>query len=395
MSGRTITASILGFFVFCSFTATAEAIVLSDDFTGGLNLPWLFLDDLGNTPPDFISVTFDDADQDLKFIGSATDYDENFDLSLRTVGYVGLFNQDYFFPDEVHVMATFSLLENVTLGFEGPDLGNNDVALVARGEGLDGYVFSLDAQRAAIDLVRVDNGSIVALGDDSILYEIPGIEQDGTYTLEMSAVDDILSGRVYDESMTLLGEVTVQEDTYESGWAGLGAAINDEGEESQKTLIAASFDDFWASDSPKTNVDPPGIDELTEAINLGLTDSRFDIDENGTVNAEDRVAWVREIGKTYFGDATLDGEFNSGDMVQVFARGKYETGAEALWADGDWNGDGVFASGDMVTAFADGGYERGQPTGAVAVPEPGGWLLLLLGVAALVGVRRGRDPWRF
>ena len=33
-----------------------------------------------------------------------------------------------------------------------------------------------------------------------------------------------------------------------------------------------------------------------------------------------------DLANTYFGDADLNGEFNSSDMVQVFANGKYETG---------------------------------------------------------------------
>ncbi len=390
MSGRVFLAAAVSFIAVCSFPATVEAIDLSDDFTGGLNLPWIFLDDLGESPPEFTDVTFNDADQDLKFIGSATEYDENLELSLSTTGYVGFGDFDYLFDNEVHLRVTFSLLENMTLGFADSELSNNDVYLVARGEGLSGYVFSLDAERAAIDLVRVDDGAIVALGDDSILYDIEGIEQDGTYTLELSAVDDILSGRVYDESMTLLGEVEVQEDSYESGWAGLGAAINDEGEEFERTLIAVSFDDFWASDS--IEVDIPDIDELTAAINLGLTDPRFDIDKNGKVDPDDRVAWVHDVNNTYFGDANLDGEFDSGgDFVQVFVAGKYETGAAASWAEGDWDGDGIFGTGDMVMAFVDGGYEQGPKTGAQAVPEPGGGLLLLLGMSLLMPRRQRRD----
>ena len=389
MCSRWFSACVLGSIVCWSFAATAEAVVLTDDFTGGLNLPWVFLDDLGNSPPDFTSVTFDDPDQDLKFIGSADDYDENLDLSLSTTGYVGFGNPAYLFDDEVHVRVTFSLLENMTLGFEDSVLGNNDVYVVARGEGLNGYVFSLDAERAAIDLVRVDDGAIVALGDDAILYDIEGIEQDGTYTLQLSAVEDILTGQIYDESMTLLGEVSVQEDTYPDGWVGLGAAINDEGEELDRTLIAARFDDFWASDS--ADVDIPDIDELTAAINMGLTDPRYDIDQNGTVDADDRVAWVHDINNTYFGDANLDGQFDSGgDFVQVFVAGKYETGAAASWAEGDWDGDGFFASGDMVTAFVDGGYEQGPRENALAVPEPAGGLLWLLGLTSLIAGHRRR-----
>ena len=65
-------------------------------------------------------------------------------------------------------------------------------------------------------------------------------------------------------------------------------------------------------------------------------------------------------------------------MVQVFQRGKYETGQRAGWAEGNWDADpdGVFNSSDMVAAFADGGYEKGLRTDAAAVPEPGAWLLV-------------------
>ena len=66
--------------------------------------------------------------------------------------------------------------------------------------------------------------------------------------------------------------------------------------------------------------------------------------------------WVDDLKNTWIGDANLNGEFNSGDMVQVFARGKYETLETAGWEDGDFNGDTLFGSGDMVAAFVGGGY---------------------------------------
>jgi hypothetical protein len=90
------------------------------------------------------------------------------------------------------------------------------------------------------------------------------------------------------------------------------------------------------------------------------------------------------------GDANLDGEFNSADMVQVFVRGKYEKETAAGWDDGDWNFDQVFTSGDMVVAFIEGAYEKGVrlPPLAVAVPEPSALVLLILG--ALLGRLHGR-----
>jgi hypothetical protein len=92
------------------------------------------------------------------------------------------------------------------------------------------------------------------------------------------------------------------------------------------------------------------------------------------------------IKRTYYGDANLNGEFNSSDLVDVFQLGQYEDGvaANSGWAAGDWNGDREFDSSDFVTAFQAGGYEQG-PRGAVAasaIPEPGTGLLA--GIALLV-----------
>ena len=79
---------------------------------------------------------------------------------------------------------------------------------------------------------------------------------------------------------------------------------------------------------------------------------------------------------TYFGDANLDGEFNTRDMVVVFVAGQYEdeSSGNSTWTTGDWNGDAEFNSSDLVVAFADGGYEQGvRGSTATAVPEPLVW----------------------
>jgi hypothetical protein len=75
-------------------------------------------------------------------------------------------------------------------------------------------------------------------------------------------------------------------------------------------------------------------------------------------------------------------------MVQVFAAGKYETGEDAGWAEGDWDANLEFNSSDMVAAFADGGYEQGLKTDAAGVPEPAPVLLLVTGLMAVVFRRR-------
>jgi hypothetical protein len=406
VAGRSIATSILGFVVVSLLTATAQALDFDDDFTGGLNLPWVFLDELGDSPPSFTDVIYNDADQDLKFIGSASDYQQDaFDFNLNAIGYVGIQNPDYFFPNEVHVTATFSLLENVMLGFEDDvEPSNNDVFVIARGQGLNGYVFALDAERREADLVRIDDGQDFALGEDAVLRDLD-IDQDGIYTLRLSAVDNTLNGQLYDESMTLIGEVMVEEDTYEEGWTGLGASINDEGEDAFKTLIAASFDNFSASDSLDPGIlgdydnsgalDAPDLDLQAQVIASGVYDAEYDLNADLAVDFTDREIWVRDLKGTWIGDANLNGVFNSGDMVQVFVRGKYEKPETvADWEEGDWNGDTFFNSSDMVAAFVDGGYEKGPRIVAAvsAVPEPSGSVLLLTALIALAA-RRRRAAW--
>jgi hypothetical protein len=114
------------------------------------------------------------------------------------------------------------------------------------------------------------------------------------------------------------------------------------------------------------------INLLTTAVAQGSGETRFDVDGNGQVSDADRFYWVRNVKGTYFGDANLNGEFNSLDLVTVFQAGEYEDQATAnsTWGSGDWDGDGEFSSGDFVLAFQDGGYERGPRTLVPVVPEP-------------------------
>jgi hypothetical protein len=109
---------------------------------------------------------------------------------------------------------------------------------------------------------------------------------------------------------------------------------------------------------------------LSEAIRQGPYVAEFDWVSGGVLDQADLSYWIGEIKRTYIGDADLNGEFNSSDLVRIFTAGGYEDNIErnATWIDGDFNGDREFGTSDLVIAFQDSGYERGPRT--AAVPEP-------------------------
>jgi hypothetical protein len=54
-----------------------------------------------------------------------------------------------------------------------------------------------------------------------------------------------------------------------------------------------------------------------------------------------------------YGDANLDGRFDSSDLVAIFQAGEFEDGIakNSSWNEGDWNADGDFTSADLIAAF--------------------------------------------
>jgi hypothetical protein len=149
----------------------------------------------------------------------------------------------------------------------------------------------------------------------------------------------------------------------------------------QPPSILGDFD----SDGQLTAAD---IDILSAAVRDESIDARYDLNNDSLINGDDRIVWVQTIKNTHFGDANLDGQFGTADLVEVFQAGRYEDNIEgnATWATGDWNGDGEFSSADLVLCFQFGGFEEG-PVSAVAVPEPAGIALAVIGVLSLVARR--------
>ncbi|MCA9170121.1 MAG: hypothetical protein KDB23_20735, partial [Planctomycetales bacterium] len=142
-------------------------------------------------------------------------------------------------------------------------------------------------------------------------------------------------------------------------------------------------------------LDVNDLDVLGRAILADTADDSWDLNLDGRVDRDDQTIWLSKIKRTTYGDANLDGTFDSTDFVLIFQAGEYEDAValNSTWATGDWNGDREFTSGDLVMAFQLGVYADSAASRANvhAVPElrNGLWLLCIPGV-----IRRTRRSTR-
>jgi hypothetical protein len=133
-------------------------------------------------------------------------------------------------------------------------------------------------------------------------------------------------------------------------------------------IVSASFQDskiaMYLNQSQPGDLDADGnldaadIDLLCSAIRTGSTDAIFDLNGDRSITRSDMDTMIDDLIGTSYGDANLDGVFNSRDLVVIFQAGEYEDAAlgNSTWAEGDWNCDGDFTTADLVLAFQRGGY---------------------------------------
>ena len=122
-----------------------------------------------------------------------------------------------------------------------------------------------------------------------------------------------------------------------------------------------------------------------------LTEEMFNLNSDSVIDQADLRIWVKDSKHSWFGDANLDGEFNSLDIVSLLQAGEYEDGLwrNSTWSTGDWNADGEFDRADLILALQDGGYGQGPRAAlAAAVPEPGTWTLAVIGLVLWLFGRR-------
>ncbi len=140
----------------------------------------------------------------------------------------------------------------------------------------------------------------------------------------------------------------------------------------------------WRAASPTPGVDnlvsadvdfnKDGVQDLADlellAAGIRAGDLQFDLSGDGRADFVDYRQMVQVHLGLVFGDVTLDGIFNSSDLIAVFNTGEYEDGVDSnsTWIDGDWNGDGEFSSADLLRVFQEGTYVAEAQRAATAGP---------------------------
>ena len=124
--------------------------------------------------------------------------------------------------------------------------------------------------------------------------------------------------------------------------------------------------------------DVDGRDFLTwqRGLAAGTTHAQGDANDDGTVDAADLAIWLQQ-----YNSLTLDADFDDdndvdGNDLLIWQRGR-ATGTSH--AEGDANGDGAVDAADLAVWEAQ--YSTvGSQTAAIAVPEPLGLALLIVGL---------------
>jgi len=100
------------------------------------------------------------------------------------------------------------------------------------------------------------------------------------------------------------------------------------------------------------------IDSAYAAIESGVTDRIFDLNNDMQVNEDDVDTLLRDVFNTVRGDANLDGRVAFSDFLSL-SRAFGTTGG---WANGDFSGDGEITFDDFLSLSRNFGYSSDADT---------------------------------
>jgi hypothetical protein len=237
------------------------------------------------------------------------------------------------------------------------------------------------------------------ISNSSPWYEVLGVLESDEYIPYTQGFEEInhwilevVDGTATITTIDSFGDentLTVSDPAYQGGYVGIQLYAQSGVEFDNFTITP--LDDTVAGDFNGSGaLDAADIDDLTVQVAGGTNPAAYDLNADSLVNGGDISVWVKDLFNSWIGDANLDGQFNSSDLVAVLASGTYEVDVDSVWSSGDFNGDRRTNSGDLVAALSDGGYEAGPRAAVQAVPEPSAAVLLGLACGLIAIVRRRR-----
>jgi hypothetical protein len=120
---------------------------------------------------------------------------------------------------------------------------------------------------------------------------------------------------------------------------------------------------------------------LTDVVDAGSNDPRFNLTGDEVVNLIDRDTWITKIKKTTLGDANLDGRVEFSDFLAL----SKNYGQPGDWAAGDFDGDRQIQFPDFLILSEN--YGRGSMA-TTSVPEPTAGTLFAIAAIAFIPFRR-------
>lgn len=327
-------------------------------------------------------------------------FDPWFEVSDSTPSRLNLFARGILDPGQYRIEGTIVDAAGHSITVEETHTVNDDfhgpsVVDVTRNENVEGYVESISVRfNGLIDVETVTTHSVGVRysadpqffdGDDEWIADADGDFQwdatlsrivwmpavalhEGYYQLHVkSGVDGVRDhyGRMLDgEFLNAMIPGSDSPFIWNRNPSGDGVPGGDFRE---TFVVAAPMAGDLDGDGTANEAD---LIRMCHQLDAGDYERSFDVNGDGDLTFNDFRYLVETQFGTAAGDANLDRQFDSSDLIEVFQQGRFERDDLATWHSGDWNCDGRFTTADLILAFASNPYvTSGSPSGVKARPD--------------------------